>query len=183
MSNSMVPAIIGILGALLVCLTQYLFTRRFYSLQTKKLRAEIEHLQAQAATERDLSQRLIRGMWRNGTPDNYLTRLINDLHMPGPAARLFPEKATTWYVQMNLESSKGERTSGAQLLDRVEASHSRHGTTIILGDPGSGKSTLIRRWAQEYSEASLRDDGKRLPFYAPLSVVGQCRPLCRPRTP
>jgi len=93
-SNSLAPAIIGILGALLVCLTQYLFTRRSirFKRRSSERRSSIFRLRPQLrGTLVNVSSEECGGTERLTTTSRD-SLMISTCHT---VARLFPEKSTT----------------------------------------------------------------------------------------
>jgi len=64
------------------------------------------------------------------------------------------------------ELTRTQRQMGVQLLDEI----AREDRVVILGKPGSGKTTTLRYLAQHYAELALQDDlHTKLPLLATLS--------------
>ncbi|MFZ4986906.1 MAG: SUMF1/EgtB/PvdO family nonheme iron enzyme [Blastocatellia bacterium] len=80
------------------------------------------------------------------------------------------------FVQLTLMTDKGEsetqrwdRQALQSIADIIQLNQAKHPVMVILGAPGSGKSTILRRLALDYHRAEIGAGGNRLSFFAPLN--------------
>lgn len=181
MPESIVAAAIGA-GVALVCMLFPFFTsRRLAKLQSEHLVLEIEQLRTQVQKEKQLSDRLLNSDRNDkNTPVAYMIELINDLqwHQSGQGC---PIRIDDIYVNISLRDSERVVLTSSDLLARMTTSRDVDETAgrnpnncyLVIGDPGGGKSTMIRRWALEVARAALGDAAEGLPLFVPLNTVSQ----------
>jgi hypothetical protein len=63
-----------------------------------------------------------------------------------------------------------ENIKGNQIVKRISEVIKEYGILLILGEPGSGKSTVIRKMARDYARDALeKREGTPIPFFVRLS--------------
>lgn len=87
---------------------------------------------------------------------------------------VYIELDTTERVRLTAQEIDRARQAGQQVEDDAERplkaweAAERHARLVILGDPGSGKSTFVRQMVARYASALLRGEEQPLPIFVVL---------------
>ena len=120
-------------------------------------------------------------------------RNLDDYHLGRIAAWALPRYATDRrFVNLTLLLDQGREAQERWMrqperfddLQKVLAKHRKYPALVVLGAPGGGKATLLRRLDQDTSIDSLRSGSKRISVYAPLNgfpLEKEGHPLPSPR--
>ncbi|MFN6202164.1 MAG: NACHT domain-containing protein, partial [Acidobacteriota bacterium] len=80
------------------------------------------------------------------------------------------------FVQLTLMIDKGEseaqrweRQSLGSIAEIIKLNEAQYPAMVILGAPGSGKSTILRRLELDYHRQQIGAGGERLSFFVPLN--------------
>ncbi|MGZ3381914.1 MAG: NACHT domain-containing protein [Isosphaeraceae bacterium] len=77
------------------------------------------------------------------------------------------------YVDATLQDRGGERKADELFHDLLTTGRNGSNHTVIIGGPGTGKSTVLRRWAHIQAHAALQAPGLRMPFFLPLNLFAR----------
>ena len=161
------------IGATIGALGVYLSSRRLHQKEIDDLNQRVEQeqdtaLRLRAALEEDTRQERSRylssvkrelGAWQGGLG---LGRAV-DLD------RVYVDVA----LRDGDEQFQGNRKAAEIFRHLLEADHSAHHHTVIIGGPGTGKSTLLRRWGHTLARTALNSSSSRMPFFLPLNLFAQ----------
>jgi formylglycine-generating enzyme required for sulfatase activity len=105
------------------------------------------------------------GEFRRKYRQAFEQRLKNDSH-----------KLDERFVQLTLMIDKGEseaqrweRQSLSSIAEIIKLNEAQYPAMVILGAPGSGKSTILRRLELDYHRQQIGAGGDRLSFFVPLN--------------
>ncbi|MGZ3616816.1 MAG: NACHT domain-containing protein, partial [Ktedonobacteraceae bacterium] len=169
----LITGLFTIIGVLLGIFGTYFTYHQNIQLQNRKLFLEIEQLQRE-------NKQLAEALQNNISLElrKYLSSLINELGFwkggLGLGRTFELEEIYVWVDLENQGEHRGAKIRDSELLrNLVETKNSKHQNALIIGGPGSGKSTLIRRWAYILANDILNKPSEYMLFYIPLNIVGQ----------
>jgi formylglycine-generating enzyme required for sulfatase activity len=119
----------------------------------------------------------------NGKNDAQLTRSVTFEEFRAKYIEIYQQRARNdshqldeRFVNLTLMIDKGEketnrwdRQSLKSIAEIIEKNEHEYPVMVILGAPGSGKSTILRRLEQTYIREQIEAGGDRLCFFVPLN--------------
>lgn len=181
MSAPIVSGLFALAGIFLGYMIAWLSNRKRNSLEQRKLQLEIEQLERQIQdcnTQLDMQREKIIELSDSTQQEvkKYLSTLINDLSVwqggLGLGRAIEMEEIYVWVELENDGEKRDVKYKDADLF-RYLLSSKKGQNALIVGGPGSGKSTLIRRWAHTIARNCLEGHGEFVPLFISLHQLGQ----------
>jgi predicted NACHT family NTPase len=181
MSEPIINGLFTLVGILLGSFASWLLnvknnrlTRQKTQLEIQELQYRIKELQLRLDKQRDEIQKLSVG--NQEEIQKYLSNLLNDLNVwqggLGLGRSIEMEDIYVWVDLENDGVHKGEKFRDADLFDYL-LTRKKGQNALIIGGPGSGKSTLIRRWAHMITKNCHEGQSKFMPLFISLHQLGQ----------
>jgi predicted NACHT family NTPase len=168
-----IGAAIGVFGT-------YLGSRRVNRKQADYYQMMIDDLKRRLEQEEDTNQRLRAALEEDTRQElsRYLSSVKRELGTwQGGLGLGRAVDLDRVYVDMALrdgdEQFRGDRKADEIFRHLLEADDSGHHHTVIIGGPGTGKSTLLRRWGHTLARNAQNSSSSHMPFFLPLNLFAQ----------
>jgi len=143
-------------------------------LEVEKLRIELGVLRKR---ERDLLKDDDYYKKTQQEEERYLSNLLDELNVwrgLGLGRVIELEEVYVWVYLKNDGERRGKITKDTDLLDLLLQNRTKVQNPLIIGGPGTGKSTLLRRWAYAMGKDALdKRYGNFIPLFLSLGFLGQ----------
>lgn len=146
-------------------------------LEIEKLKEEISKLKMENEEKSNINS-LLEAKLKNRSSfliNQYLTSILNQLtylHIGFEFNRTV--ELEDIYVSAFVGNKDYKTIKDKELFDYLRENNSnKPQNVLIIGGPGSGKSTLIRQWAYNLANTALKDFEQPIPVIIPLYVLSQ----------
>jgi predicted NACHT family NTPase len=130
--------------------------------------------QTKAKANEDADTERRRHVWE-ASKHEYLGRLSRDLSAVQTALGAGPLQLDDVYVWLSLRDAQGESVKDDELIVPARDQELTPRRIAVIGDAGSGKSTLVRRWAASFAMQAEGGTDAAMPFVVPLRMAAQSR--------